>query len=103
MVPQSVANELQQSLVSGHGVNDTGNVDLNADSGSLHVKINGKDIVSIQGDSAGGSIKVFDAKGRAIVDIAGDSTGGHVLVKDSTGKTKVNVKATNPPRKPNSP
>lgn len=103
MVPQSVATDLQQSLVGAHGGNDTGNVDINGDSGSLRVRVNGKDIVSIMGDSAGGSIKVFDGKGRAIVDIAGDSNGGHVTVKDSTGKTKVNVRATNPPRKPISP
>jgi hypothetical protein len=103
MVPQAVATDLQQSLTGAHGPNDTGNVDINGDSGSFHVRINGKDIVSIMGDSAGGSIKVFDGKGRAIVDIAGDSNGGHVMVKDSTGKTRVNVKATNPPRKPNSP
>ena len=103
LVPQSVATDLQQSVVDKSGPSDAGNVDINGDSGSFRLRVNGKDIVSIVGDSAGGSIKVFDGKGRAIVDIAGDSNGGHVTVKDSTGKTKVNVKATNPPRKPNSP
>ena len=103
LVPQSVVAELQQSLVSGHGMNDTGNVDINGDSGSLHVRVNGKNIVSIVGDSVGGSIKVFDAKGRAIVDIAGDSTGGYVTVRDSTGKERVNIKGSTPPRKPISP
>lgn len=101
LVPQSVMVDLQRSFVNKGGPNDGANI--SGDSGSLHVRINGKDVVSIQGDSVGGSIKVFDAKGRAIVDIAGDSTGGHVVVKDSNGKTKVNVKAANPPRKPNSP
>lgn len=103
LVPQSVATDLQQSFLNSGGGNDTGNVDINGDSGSLRLRVNGKDIVSIVGDSAGGSIKVFDAKGRAVVDIAGDSNGGHLTVKDSTGKTKVNVRATNSPRKPNSP
>ena len=99
LVPQSVAVDLQHSLVGG--ANDSANA--GADSGSFHVRINGKDVVSIVGDSVGGSIKVFDSKGRAIVDIAGDSNGGHVTVKDSTGKPRVNVKSTNPPRKPISP
>ena len=99
LVPQSVVVDLQHSFAG----NKNSSTNVNADSGSLHVRINGKDIVSIQGDSVGGSIKVFDGKGRAIVDIAGDSSGGHVVVKDSTGRTKVDVKGTNPPRKPNSP
>jgi hypothetical protein len=103
LVPRSVVADLQQSFGNARGTGDTGNVDINGDSGSFHLRINGKDVISIVGDSAGGSVKVFDGKGRAIVDIAGDSNGGRVTVKDSTGKTRVNVKAANPPRKPNSP
>lgn len=103
LVPQSFATDLQQNLAANDGGNDTGNVDVNGDSGSLHIRVNGKDIVSINGDSAGGSIKVFDGNGRPVVDIAGDSSGGHVMVKDANGNTKVNVKANNPPRKPPSP
>lgn len=100
MVPQAVVDDLQHSLAGGNGAGDTGDVDVGGDNGSFHVRINGRDVVSIMGDSAGGSIKVFDANGRAIVDIAGDSSGGHVTVRDSSGKTKVNVKSGAPPRKP---
>jgi hypothetical protein len=94
MVPQAVVVDLQRGLAGGSGPGDTGNVDVNGEPGSFHVRINGKDVVSILGDSAGGSLKVFDNKGRAIVDIAGDSAGGHVIVKDSSGKTKVNIKGS---------
>jgi hypothetical protein len=103
LVPQSVVSDLQHNISTGAGFDESGNVDVGSDSGSLHVRVNGKDVVSIIGDSNGGSIKVFDKQGNAIVDIAGDSNGGRVMVKDSTGKTKVNVKSSTPPRKPNSP
>lgn len=103
LVPQSMVADLQQNMQTGSGISDSGDVDVGSENGSLHVRVNGKDLVSIIGDSAGGSVKVFDSQGHAIVDIAGDSSGGHVMVKDSNGKTKVDVKATTPPRKPNSP
>ncbi len=35
--------------------------------------------------------------------VGGDSGSLHMTVKDSNGKTRVNVRATHPPRKPNSP
>lgn len=103
LVPQALISDLQQNIANGAGLDESGNVDVGSDSGSLHIRVNGKDVVSIIGDSEGGSIKVSDGQGRTIVDIAGDSNGGHVVVKDSSGKTKVNVKASTPARKPNSP
>jgi hypothetical protein len=104
LVPESVVADVRHNLATGASLNDSGDVDISGDSGSFHVRVNGRDIVSISGDSEGGAIKVFDRQGRALVDIAGDSTGGHVMVRDSTGHTRVNVKSPPPtPRKPITP
>ena len=103
MVPEAMAVEIQHSFTGGSSAGDTGDVDVSGEPGSFHVRINGKDVVSMVGDSVGGSLKVFDGKGRTIVDIAGDSTGGHVTVKDTTGKTKVDIKGSAPSGHQNRP
>ena len=94
MVPEAMVTDLQRGLAGGNGPGDTGDVNVSGEPGAFHVRINGKDVVSMVGDSAGGSLKVYDGKGRTIVDIAGDSTGGHVTVKDTAGKTKVDIKGS---------
>lgn len=101
LVPQSMVADLQHNLSAGGAANDSGDVEMGSDSssGSVHVRVNGKDIVSITGDSSGGAIRVFDRNGNKLVDIAGDSSGAHVLVNDSNGHNKVDVKATSAPRK----
>lgn len=92
LVPRSFAADLSHDLAAG--MQDDGAVDSSSDNGGhLRISVNGKDLVNISGDSAGGSVVVRDAQGNPIVDISGDSNGGRIRVNDAQGNTKVNIQA----------
>jgi hypothetical protein len=89
-VPNDARAELERD--AGHGVGDSGDVDIQSDHGKFTITVGGRTIVEATGDSNGGSIIVRDSKGNPIVDIGGDSAGGHVKIMDSQGHTKVDIK-----------
>ncbi len=91
-VPNEQVADLARNAV--HGVGDSGNVDIRSDHGSFSVRVDGREVVSMRGDSAGGSVIVRDANGHPIVDISGDSNGGHVRIMDSQGNAKVDINGT---------
>jgi hypothetical protein len=70
MVPTAVRDDIQSAFREDHeNAGDSLAVD-SADGGHLQVKINGKPIVDIRGDSAGGHVRVTDpATGQTIVDV----------------------------------
>ena len=80
-VPASVAADLRE--IDSDAMGDSGNVDVQGSPGGLSVKVNGQEVVSMRGDSTGGSLVVRDGKGRPIVTLHGDSTGATVEVTDS--------------------
>lgn len=80
MVPASVRDEIRHSDASSASAGD-GAVETDATDGSLSIKVNGKSIVDIHGDSAGGVVRITDPEtGKAIVDIRGGENGGSVQV-----------------------
>ncbi|MEO5799212.1 MAG: hypothetical protein ABIZ70_04985 [Gemmatimonadales bacterium] len=80
LVPESVKRDLQHNRDGEANGNGSDSVDMNLDSsnGSMNLKVNGKDIFSMKGDS----------------------TGGHIVVHDGKGKEVVNLKMTAPPKPP---
>ncbi len=92
MLPRGFRDELQQGHAETVDLAGTPVKANEADAGNVSVKINGKQVVDIQGNDAGGRILIRDpATGRAIVDISGNDAGGSVKIdgkavtKSSTG------------------
>ena len=95
-VASSTEQDMHQHAYRGTGSADSGDVDINAMNGGFKITVNGQEIVSAGGDSAGGSLIIRDAKGNQIVKISGDSNGGgSVQVTNANGKKIVNIHGTN--------
>ena len=86
------AEDTRLHAYKGAGSTDSGDVDIIATDGNFSVTVNGKEIVSVSGDSAGGSVVIRDpTTGRPIVQLSGDSSGGSIKVTDANGKTRLNI------------
>ena len=70
-VASGTAEDMRLHAYRGTGSTDSGNVDINATDGNFKITINGREIVSVNDDSAGVSVKVTDANGKSVVDIHG--------------------------------
>lgn len=72
MVPSSVRDEIRAAFHDEGGVSDSVAVDASEGTGHVVVKINGREIVNISGDSAGGQVIIRSPEtGAKIVDIQG--------------------------------
>lgn len=87
MVPDHVREQIQnaggESAITAAAVAGDPAVDISADStaGGLSIKVNGRQIVDIRGDSNGGSVLIIDPEtGRKLVDISGSDAGARVRV-----------------------
>jgi hypothetical protein len=81
MLPRGFRDELQQGHTEALNSAGTDMAADKGDNGNVSVKINGKQVVDIQGNDAGGRILIRDpATGRAIVDISGNDAGGTVKI-----------------------
>lgn len=88
MLPSSVVEDLRNGT-AGHQADLVSRADSG---GNLNIKINGQQIVDIQGSDSGGRIQIRDPKtGKLIVDIQGGEDGGTVKID---GKTTVKGTAT---------
>jgi hypothetical protein len=80
LIPESVRRDIQNAsqgdAVAGDSAGDS--VGIAAEGGTMDIKVNGKSILSMKGDS----------------------TGGHLIVHDENGKEVVNMKMTAPPAAP---
>lgn len=74
-IPGKAATELRGRGLAEANLGDTGDVDVHSSGGQLSVKVNGREVVSIQGDSNGGYLRVQDEKGKPIVELRGSTTG----------------------------
>jgi hypothetical protein len=99
-VASSTEQEMRQNAYRGTGSSDSGDVDINATDGNFRITVNGREIVSANGDSAGGSLIIRDGSGHPIVQISGDSSGGSVRVTDANGKKVVDIHGTGSKKKP---
>ncbi len=78
LAPAKVRQELRAALVDSPGdANGSTSVAIDsANGGNVSVKINGKQIVDIHGDSAGGHVLIRDpSTGKTIVEVKGGSDG----------------------------
>ena len=81
MLPSSVAEDLRNG--TDGQANDT--VSRRDSNGNVNIKINGEQIVDIQGSDSGGRIQIRDPKtGKLIVDIQGGENGGTVKIDSKT-------------------
>lgn len=89
MVPQSVRDEIQQAgrepaaaaAVAESG--GAGSFEMTADSsdGRLSIKVNGRQLVDIRGDSNGGTVLIIDPEtGKKLVDIRGGEGGSSITI-----------------------
>ena len=85
MLPSSVVEDLR----NGPDGNQTDAVSRHDSSGNVNIKINGQQVVDIQGSDSGGRIQIRDPKtGKLIVDIQGGENGGTVKIDgQATAKT----------------
>ncbi len=78
MLPEQVRNDLRNA--EAHRVRSVTSSQADS-SGHLSVKVNGEQVVDIQGSDSGGRILIRDPKtGKVIVDIQGSEQGGAVKV-----------------------
>jgi|CXWL01.1.fsa_nt_gi hypothetical protein len=81
MLPSSVAEDLR----NGSGGNSKDGVSRHDSGGNVNIKINGQQIVDIQGSDSGGRIQIRDPKtGKLIVDIQGGENGSTVKIDGKT-------------------
>lgn len=85
MLPSSVVEDLRNGPDGSQG--DA--VSRRDSSGNVNIKINGQQVVDIQGSDSGGRIQIRDPKtGKLIVDIQGGENGGTVKIDgQATAKT----------------
>lgn len=85
MLPSSVVEDLR----NGSDGNQTDAVSRHDSNGNVNIKINGQQVVDIQGSDSGGRIQIRDPKtGKLIVDIQGGENGGTVKIDgQATAKT----------------
>lgn len=80
MLPMDVRDEIQKS---GRAKGDQ--VTTATDNGNVSIKLNGEQIVDIQGGEAGGRVLIKDpATGKVVVDIQGSDAGGTVKIDGQT-------------------
>ena len=95
MVPASVRDEIRHAD-GGSGVAEASAVETQSTDGGLSIKINGKSIVDIHGDSAGGVVRINDPEtGKSIVDISSGAEGAAVSV-DAPPAPKAPAKSGTP-------
>ncbi len=85
MIPRTVRDEIVQSGrdVPADTAAGASQVTTDAGDGGLSVKVNGRQIVNIQGDSAGGTVLIIDPEtGTTLVDIRGGQ-GGTAVKSDA--------------------
>jgi hypothetical protein len=88
MLPSSVVEDLR----NGSDERGAKTVSRHDSSGNVNIKINGQQVVDIQGSDSGGRIQIRDPKtGKLIVDIQGGENGGTVKID---GKTTVKGTST---------
>jgi hypothetical protein len=76
MLPMDVRDEIQRS-----GKAQGTQVTTADDNGNVSIKVNGEQIVDIQGGEAGGRVLIKDpATGKVVVDIQGSEAGGSVKI-----------------------
>lgn len=86
MIPRSVRDDLVQSGAdavgpAASGADSGAQVTTDATDGGLSVKINGRQVVDIKGDSSGGTVLIIDPEtGKKLVDIRGGQGGGAVKI-----------------------
>ena len=93
-LPADVVADLRDGGLDASGA-DSGDVDINAGEHGLQVKVNGKELVSINGDSAGGALTVRDANGKTIVRIRGDTSGASIHVTPERAGNPAQTRARN--------
>lgn len=80
MIPEAIRDQIQQSGGSAApAVPDAPSVEadpmaaaMDHDSGRLTIKVNGRDVIDMQGDSAGGSLRIVNPEtGEAVVEMSG--------------------------------
>ncbi|MEO8479808.1 MAG: hypothetical protein ABI542_09280 [Gemmatimonadota bacterium] len=72
MIPKSVRDEIRSHGDTNVVVSGDSGAQTNAGEGSLNIKVNGKSVVEIHGDSAGGAVMIRNPEtGEPIVDIDG--------------------------------
>lgn len=72
-VASTTVDDMRQHAYRGTGGSDSGDVDINSTDGNFRITINGRELVSINGDSAGGSVVIRDGNGKSVVNIHGGS------------------------------
>lgn len=87
MVPESVRDEIREAGRESAPTAAVGAADADAavttesSDGSLSIKINGRQLVDIRGDSNGGTVLIIDPEtGRKLVDISGSEGGASIKV-----------------------
>lgn len=103
LVPKAFRDEIQKNghheiqEISDNADSSDDNVDVNAGPGGLHVKVNGKDVVSMTADSTG--VVVKDEHGKKVVDVKIDAG----KPAKASAPAKANGRAPVPPAKPATP
>jgi hypothetical protein len=73
LIPDAVRRDIQkdadEDMNDVSGGNDSGNVTSESKDGSLDIKVNGKTILQMKGDSNGGMLVVHDESGKKVVDM----------------------------------
>ncbi len=80
-LPAAVVADLRASEIDTDVGADTGTVDIDGHERGLSVKVNGREVVALEGDSAGGALTVRDAHGRTIIRLNGDSVSGPIHIE----------------------
>jgi hypothetical protein len=87
--PGDDIDDLHEHAYRGTGSSDSGNVDIQAADDKVSIKVNGQEIVHIDGHGDHGMVVIRDAHGHPIVQINGDS--GSVKINDAQGHAKVDI------------
>jgi hypothetical protein len=89
MVPESVRDEIQQAgrepavaaAVAESAGDSTFEVTTDSSAGRLSIKVNGRQLIDIRGDSSGGTVLIIDPEtGKKLVDIKGGEGGSSVTI-----------------------
>jgi hypothetical protein len=99
MLPRDVRDDIRN--IKG---NSGDQVVTSTDPGNVSVKVNGQQVVDIQGGESGGRVLIRDPQtGKVIVDIQGDEAGGRVKVNGEVPPTPPTPGAPKAPVKPSTP
>lgn len=93
-VASDIEDEMHSHAYRGKGSDDSGDVDIHVGDGRFSMAINGQQIMQVNGDSAGGSVRITDGRGNTILQVNGDSEGGSVRINDSHGKKIIDLHGT---------